>query len=355
LSDADDAVLPPTNVDGMPPTRAISLVLGTYGLDWWCDPVCVVNLHSVWEDARPVFRVVPPGSSAVKQVHLQAARARWRSPFRLSEKKPRNGDGQEHEAARSWLESRYPPPRYTWSEARNLFLVHPVPLVQDADEFYINVFKDTPAEGAGRYVASRDYDPAADFRKTARRAVGIEISAMVAEQAVLKKMATSGAWHYRRYLEYLRGTYAKEASRGARDAMRKFEFTSRAKMARAKAHRKTAKAIRRVGRVATAAEAVAFAGNRTTGIYVYRTASQLSPTRTRVPVYRVIDHGRRRQLYVTGTGGYITDNPTEQRTFERMNEVDRYYRSWQAIRSQPPEPKGLLRYIWDAFVETWFS
>jgi len=56
----------------VPPTRAISLVLGTYGLDWWCDPVCVVNRWSVWEDARPVLRIVSPNASAVKQVRLQA-------------------------------------------------------------------------------------------------------------------------------------------------------------------------------------------------------------------------------------------------------------------------------------------
>ncbi|HUV40082.1 MAG TPA: hypothetical protein VMY39_10730 [Planctomycetota bacterium] len=72
LGDDEDAVLPPTSVDGMRPARALTHVLSAYGLDWWIDPVCVVNRWSVWEDARPVFRVVSPAASAAKTVRLQA-------------------------------------------------------------------------------------------------------------------------------------------------------------------------------------------------------------------------------------------------------------------------------------------
>jgi len=72
LSDSEDAVLPPTDVDGWRPTAAVSRVLGSYGLDWWADPFVVANRWSVWSPpALPVFRIVSPGSAAVKSVSLQ--------------------------------------------------------------------------------------------------------------------------------------------------------------------------------------------------------------------------------------------------------------------------------------------
>jgi hypothetical protein len=72
LSDSDDAVLPPTDVDGMRPSEAITRVLGSYGLDWWADPFVVVNRWSVWGDPPlPCFRIIPPQSAVVKCVSLQ--------------------------------------------------------------------------------------------------------------------------------------------------------------------------------------------------------------------------------------------------------------------------------------------
>jgi len=72
LSDSEDAVLPPTDVDGWRPSAAVSRVLGGYGLDWWADPFVVTNRWSVWSPpALPVFRIVTPASAAVKSVRLQ--------------------------------------------------------------------------------------------------------------------------------------------------------------------------------------------------------------------------------------------------------------------------------------------
>jgi len=72
LPDGHDAVLPPTDVDGMRPSEALGLVLGSYGLDWWADPFVVVNRWSVWNPAPlPCFRIVSPDASTARSVLLQ--------------------------------------------------------------------------------------------------------------------------------------------------------------------------------------------------------------------------------------------------------------------------------------------
>ncbi len=71
LSRDDDAVLPPTDVDGMRPSQALRLVLGAYGLDWWADPFAVVNAWSAWGSPLPSFRIVNPATAPVKSLKLQ--------------------------------------------------------------------------------------------------------------------------------------------------------------------------------------------------------------------------------------------------------------------------------------------
>jgi hypothetical protein len=74
LPDEKNPVLPPTDVDGLPPSRAIDRLLSTYGLDWWVDPVVVVSLEDEPTlDALPVFRVLSPGDGPVKSLKLAAA------------------------------------------------------------------------------------------------------------------------------------------------------------------------------------------------------------------------------------------------------------------------------------------
>ena len=72
LSREDDAVLPPTRVDGMRPSAALRSVLGAYGLEWWADPFVVVNRWSAWgEPPKPCFRLVKARTSPVKSLRLQ--------------------------------------------------------------------------------------------------------------------------------------------------------------------------------------------------------------------------------------------------------------------------------------------
>jgi len=72
LHDDDEAVLPPTDVDGMRPSEAISQVLGAYGLEWWADPFVIVNRWSVFgEPPLPCFRIVSPDAAPLKSVRLQ--------------------------------------------------------------------------------------------------------------------------------------------------------------------------------------------------------------------------------------------------------------------------------------------
>lgn len=72
LSDADDAILPPTDVDGWKPSAALSRVLGAYGLDWWADPFVFSGGWSPWgSPALPVLRIISPASAPTKTVSLQ--------------------------------------------------------------------------------------------------------------------------------------------------------------------------------------------------------------------------------------------------------------------------------------------
>ena len=72
LHDDDDAVLPPTDVDGMKPSQALDMVLGSYGLEWWADPFVIVNRWSVFgEPPLPSFRIVSPDAAPLKSVRLQ--------------------------------------------------------------------------------------------------------------------------------------------------------------------------------------------------------------------------------------------------------------------------------------------
>ena len=305
-----------------------------------------------WERSNPVTHRDPTGTV---DVDYDPRTDEWHGAGPTMEEALAQQAEAEKRRIYAWQQGLHRHDRYAWSDATDVHLVHAQPLCADADEFYVRVFEGTLAARAGKYVGRRGYSPYWDAGQTAFRACGLDFLASAGTQHLMSRGRGWYAWRHRAMYEEIRETFELGGFQ-ARGPMVAYGFKSRASIRTAQLHRKARSVCRRIGLYAAAAEAIAFAGNRATGIYVYRTASDLSPTATHSTVWKVADYRNWRQRYVTRVGGYLTDDPLEKRTFEHMSRVDKFYRNWHPYtpgRPKAPAPRGLLRYTWDAFAEAY--